>query len=160
MENKNEKLEMSRHSLAHILAKALLELYPDTKLTIGPAIEDGFYYDIDTNENLTPDHFEAIEKKMREILNRGENFVRKGDQVYVEGRIHYSQYQDKNTNETRYSTEIVVDELRKLGRKSDSGSLLENNQQAAQPQPTAAQIVAEVQAEYPSQDAPEEELPF
>ena len=80
--------------------------------------------------------------------------------MYVEGRIHYSQYQDKNTNETRYSTDIVVDELRKLGRKSDSGSLLENNQQAAQPQPTAAQIVAEVQAEYPSQDAPEEELPF
>ena len=65
---KNEKLEMSRHSLAHILAKALLELYPDTKLTIGPAIEDGVYYDIDTSENLTPDHFEAIEKKMREIL--------------------------------------------------------------------------------------------
>ena len=74
---KNEKLEMSRHSLAHVLAKALLELYPDTKLTIGPAIEDGFYYDIDTSENLTPDHFETIEKKMREILNRGENFVRK-----------------------------------------------------------------------------------
>ena len=77
MENKNEKLEMARHSLAHILAKAIMELYPDTKLTIGPAIEDGFYYDIDTSENLTPDHFEAIEKKMREILNRGENFVRK-----------------------------------------------------------------------------------
>ena len=89
-----------------------------------------------------------------------ENFVRKGDQVYVEGRIHYSQYQDKTTNETRYSTDIVVDELRKLGRKSDSGSLLENGQQAAQPQPTAAQIVAEVQAEYPAQDIPEEELPF
>jgi len=77
MENKEEKLNMSRHSLAHILAKAILELYPDTKLTIGPAIEDGFYYDIDTSENLTPDHFETIEKKMREILNRGENFVRK-----------------------------------------------------------------------------------
>lgn len=77
MENKNEKLEMARHSLAHILAKAIIELYPDTKLTIGPAIEDGFYYDIDTSENLTPDHFETIEKKMREILNRGENFVRK-----------------------------------------------------------------------------------
>lgn len=79
MENKekDEKLHMARHSLAHILAKALTELYPSTKLTIGPAIEDGFYYDVDLDEQLTPDHFAAIEKKMKEILNKGENFVRK-----------------------------------------------------------------------------------
>ncbi len=74
---KNEKLHMARHSLAHILAKALVQLYPNTKLTIGPAIDDGFYYDVDTDENLTPDHFETIEKKMKEILNKGENFERK-----------------------------------------------------------------------------------
>ncbi len=79
MENKekDEKLHMARHSLAHVLAKALTELYPSTKLTIGPAIEDGFYYDVDLDEQLTPDHFAAIEKKMKEILNKGENFVRK-----------------------------------------------------------------------------------
>lgn len=76
-EEKNEKLQMSRHSLAHILAKALTELYPSTKLTIGPAIDDGFYYDIDLDKQLTPETFEEIEKKMKEILNRGENFVRK-----------------------------------------------------------------------------------
>ncbi len=74
---KDEKLHMARHSLAHILAKALLQLYPSTKLTIGPAIDDGFYYDVDLDEQLTPDHFDAIEKKMKEIINRGENFVRK-----------------------------------------------------------------------------------
>lgn len=74
---KNEKLHMARHSLAHILAKALTQLYPDVKLTIGPAIDDGFYYDVDTKEMLTPDHFDTIEKKMKEILNKGENFVRK-----------------------------------------------------------------------------------
>lgn len=74
---KNEKLQMARHSLAHILAKALTELYPSTKLTIGPAIEDGFYYDVDLDEQLTPDHFSAIEKKMKEIINKGEPFVRK-----------------------------------------------------------------------------------
>lgn len=74
---KNEKLHMARHSLAHILAKALMELYPSTKLTIGPAIDDGFYYDVDLDEQLTPDHFDAIEKKMREILNKGESFERK-----------------------------------------------------------------------------------
>lgn len=74
---KNEKLHMARHSLAHILAKAIMELYPSTKLTIGPAIDDGFYYDIDLDKQLTPEHFDAIEKKMKEILNKGESFVRK-----------------------------------------------------------------------------------
>ncbi len=74
---KDEKLHRARHSLAHILAKALMELYPSTKLTIGPAIEDGFYYDVDLDEQLTPDHFPTIEKKMKEIINKGEPFVRK-----------------------------------------------------------------------------------
>ena len=74
---KDEKLHRARHSFAHILAKALMELYPSTKLTIGPAIEDGFYYDVDLDEQLTPDHFPAIEKKMKEIINKGEPFVRK-----------------------------------------------------------------------------------
>lgn len=73
----DEKLQKARHSLAHILAKALVSLYPSTKLTIGPAIEDGFYYDVDLDEQLTPDHFEQIEKKMKEILNKGEAFTRK-----------------------------------------------------------------------------------
>lgn len=75
--NKEQEIEKARHSLAHILAKALTSLYPKTKLTIGPAIDDGFYYDIDLDENLTPDHFPAIEKKMKEIINKGEDFKRK-----------------------------------------------------------------------------------
>lgn len=75
--DKQQELEKARHSLAHILAKAIVSLYPKTKLTIGPAIDDGFYYDIDLDENLTPDHFSAIEKKMKEIINKGEPFVRK-----------------------------------------------------------------------------------
>ena len=54
-----------------------MELYPTTKLTIGPAIEDGFYYDIDLDKSITQDQYDVIEKKMREILNKGENFVRK-----------------------------------------------------------------------------------
>ena len=79
MDKKEKELEIqkARHSLAHILAKALVSLYPETKLTIGPAIDDGFYYDVDLGENLTPDHFPAIEKKMKEILNKGEEFKRK-----------------------------------------------------------------------------------
>lgn len=66
MELKKEKdleLEKARHSLAHVLAKALVSLYPDTKLTIGPAIEDGFYYDIDLDHSITPEEFDKIEKR-------------------------------------------------------------------------------------------------
>lgn len=74
--NNDENLMMARHSMAHVLAKALMELYPNTLLTIGPAIDDGFYYDIDLDENLTPEAFPKIEKKMQEILNRGEEFRR------------------------------------------------------------------------------------
>lgn len=72
----DKELEKARHSLAHVLAKALVQLYPSTKLTIGPAIEDGFYYDIDLEHSITPDEFKAIEKKMQEIINRGEEFRR------------------------------------------------------------------------------------
>ncbi len=72
----DKELEKARHSLAHVLAKALVQLYPSTKLTIGPAIEDGFYYDIDLDHSITPDEFKSIEKKMQEIINRGEEFKR------------------------------------------------------------------------------------
>ena len=73
---KDEKIFKARHSLAHILAKALMSLYPNTKLTIGPAIDDGFYYDINLDKNLTPEDFPVIEKKMKEIINKGEDFKR------------------------------------------------------------------------------------
>ncbi len=73
---KDESLMMARHSMAHVLAKAIMELYPSTKLTIGPAIEDGFYYDIDLDVNLTPADYSKIEKNMQEILNKGESFKR------------------------------------------------------------------------------------
>ena len=74
---KEQKQSMMRHSMAHILAKALLQLYPDTKLTIGPEIEDGFYYDVDSEHNFVPEDFDAIEKKMGEIIAKNEDFVRR-----------------------------------------------------------------------------------
>ena len=73
----DEQLVKARHSLAHILAKAIMSIYPETKLTIGPAIEDGFYYDIDLDHSITNDEFGAIEKKMKEIINKGEDFTKK-----------------------------------------------------------------------------------
>ncbi len=72
-----QKQNMYRHSMAHVLAKALMELYPTTQLTIGPAIESGFYYDIDLERALVEDDFKQIENKMAEIIKRDEPFTRK-----------------------------------------------------------------------------------
>ncbi len=71
-----EALELIRHDAAHVLAEAVQELYPGTQVTIGPAIADGFYYDFARNDPFTPDDFPRIEAKMREIVARGEKFVR------------------------------------------------------------------------------------
>jgi threonyl-tRNA synthetase len=60
-------LEVIRHSTAHLLAQAVKELYPETQITIGPVIEDGFYYDFAREDRFTPEDLEAIEKKMAEI---------------------------------------------------------------------------------------------
>jgi len=64
-----EALEIVRHSSAHLMAQAIVELFPGTKLAIGPVIENGFYYDIDSSHKFTPDDFPAIEKKMGELAD-------------------------------------------------------------------------------------------
>jgi threonyl-tRNA synthetase len=71
-----EALELIRHDAAHVLAEAVQALYPGTQVTIGPAIENGFYYDFHRNEPFTPEDFPAIEAKMREIVARNAPFVR------------------------------------------------------------------------------------
>jgi threonyl-tRNA synthetase len=71
-----EALEMIRHDAAHILAEAVQALHPGTQVTIGPSIENGFYYDFARNEPFTPEDFVAIEAKMREIVARNSGFVR------------------------------------------------------------------------------------
>ena len=69
-------LELIRHDAAHVLAEAVQELWPGTQVTIGPVIENGFYYDFARNEPFTPDDFPAIEKKMREIVGRNRPFTK------------------------------------------------------------------------------------
>src|SRR4051795_1898678 len=69
-------LELIRHDAAHVLAEAVQSLWPGTQVTIGPVIENGFYYDFFRNQPFTPEDFEAIEKKMREIIARDKPFVR------------------------------------------------------------------------------------
>lgn len=71
-----EALDLIRHDCAHVLAEAVQALYPGTQVTIGPSIENGFYYDFARNEPFTPEDFSAIEAKMREIIARNAGFER------------------------------------------------------------------------------------
>ena len=66
-----------RHSAAHIMAQAVLEMFPEGKIAIGPPIEDGFYYDFDLPRALTPEDLEALERRMREIIGGGHEFARR-----------------------------------------------------------------------------------
>jgi threonyl-tRNA synthetase len=71
----DEKLEKKRHSLAHLLAAAVLEIYPNAKITLGPAVTDGFYYDIDFGEEkVTDDDLKKIQKGMKKLLNKWDGF--------------------------------------------------------------------------------------
>jgi len=91
----NLKLEKMRHSASHILAQAVLKLYPDTKLGIGPAIENGFYYDFDFTEPIEEEDLGKIEKEMKKIIKQNlpfkqvmmsrkeaEEYLKKTDQIY------------------------------------------------------------------------------
>ncbi len=66
-----------RHSAAHVMAQAVLEMFPDGKISIGPPVENGFYYDFDLPRNLTPEDLEAIEKRMRQIVQGKHEFKKK-----------------------------------------------------------------------------------
>ncbi|MCZ4272791.1 threonine--tRNA ligase [Maritalea porphyrae] len=72
----DDALELIRHDCAHVLAEAVQELWPDTQVTIGPSIENGFYYDFARDQHFTEQDFVAIEKKMAEIIARGAEFTR------------------------------------------------------------------------------------
>ena len=71
-----EGLEVIRHDAAHVFAQAIKDLYPDTQITIGPAIENGFYYDIYPKKPLSVDDLPAIEKRMRELVDADIPIVR------------------------------------------------------------------------------------
>ncbi|QFU16849.1 threonine--tRNA ligase [Microvirga thermotolerans] len=88
-------LELIRHDCAHVLAEAVQELFPGTQVTIGPVIENGFYYDFARDEPFTPEDFAAIEAKMREIIARDKPFTKevwsreKARQVFAEKGERY-----------------------------------------------------------------------
>jgi threonyl-tRNA synthetase len=89
MEN-SEKLQHMRHSAAHLLAAAVLRLWPDTKLTIGPAIENGFYYDFEFSNPISDSDFPKIEKMMAKTLADWTHFVRR-EVTKEEAREYYKQ---------------------------------------------------------------------
>ena len=74
MSSKKPTLEQKRHSLAHILAQAVLDMFPEAKLGIGPDIESGFYYDFDLPRTLIPEDLPILEKKMKHIIKQNQKF--------------------------------------------------------------------------------------
>lgn len=84
-------LDILRHSSAHVMAQAVKELYPSVKLTFGPSTDTGFYYDFDYDRTFTPQDLEAIEKRMKEIVEKNDPFVRrevsKGEAIEVFGKM-------------------------------------------------------------------------
>ena len=88
-------LELIRHDAAHVMAEAVQELWPGTQVTIGPVIENGFYYDFARNEPFTPDDLPKIEKKMKEIIARNRPFTKevwsrdKAKDVFAEKGEHF-----------------------------------------------------------------------
>ncbi len=75
--NKENHIEHARHSLAHLLAAAVLEMYPDTKLTLGPAVDTGFYYDFEFSKPISDDALPKIEKSMKKLLTSWKKFEHK-----------------------------------------------------------------------------------
>ncbi len=70
-------LAILRHSTAHVLAQAVQELFPETRLGIGPPIQDGFYYDFDPQEPFTPEDLKKLEKRMKELVSKSQRFFRR-----------------------------------------------------------------------------------
>jgi threonyl-tRNA synthetase len=98
----DDALELLRHDAAHVLAEAAKELYPEIQITIGPIIEDGFFYDFSRPEPFTPDDLEAIEARMHEIVGRDETVSR---EVWARAEaVDY--FKDKGEH---YKAEIIAD---------------------------------------------------
>ena len=84
-------LSTLRHSLAHIMAEAVLQLYPQTKFAIGPNIENGFYYDFEFKDKLIPNDLKKIEKRMGKILQQNFDFVQKDILIKEAKKLFFDQ---------------------------------------------------------------------
>ncbi|MDC1142179.1 threonine--tRNA ligase [Planctomycetota bacterium] len=103
----DEALEVLRHSAAHMMADAILRLYPKAQLTIGPVVEDGFYYDIYLSEGkISTDDFKAIESEMKKIAKAKSPFVRCVSD-YDEANEHYARYKAIDGGANKFKQELV-----------------------------------------------------
>ncbi len=101
----SEGLEILRHSCAHIMAEAICAIWPAAKLVYGPAVEDGFYYDIDLDEPIRPDDFPRIEEKMREVIRADKPFIRREmSRAEALKKLAGDKYKTDNINRTDSST--------------------------------------------------------
>ncbi|MDD3911609.1 MAG: threonine--tRNA ligase, partial [Bacteroidales bacterium] len=98
-----EKLEIKRHSLAHILAAAVMEMFPEAKFGVGPNIENGFYYDFDLPRTLIPEDLPILEEKMKEIIGKNLPFEKK--MISRENAIEHFKKAGQN-----YKVEILGEE--------------------------------------------------
>ncbi len=89
----DEALEILRHSSAHLLAQAIKRLYPDAKLGVGPVIENGFYYDIDTSKAITSEDLPVIEKEMKQLINENIEILR-SDVSRAEAQARFAAIED------------------------------------------------------------------
>jgi threonyl-tRNA synthetase len=104
-----DALEVLRHSAAHLMADAILRVFPKAQLTIGPAIEDGFYYDIYYPEGkITPDDFPKIEGEMQRIADASTPFVRCASS-YDEASEHFERYRAIDGGNNKFKQEIVAE---------------------------------------------------
>jgi threonyl-tRNA synthetase len=104
-----EALEVLRHSAAHLMADAILRVFPKAQLTIGPSVEDGFYYDIYYPDGkITPDDFPKVEEEMQRIAEQSTAFVRCAS-TYDEASEHFQRYRAIDGGNNKFKQEIVAD---------------------------------------------------
>src|SRR5262249_6681262 len=106
-EKDRDALDVLRHSCAHVMARAVMRVFPGVKLAFGPTIENGFYYDIDVEPPLKEDDFPKIEEEMRKIISQAEPVER------FEPPVSQARALCKDLNQT-YKVEHIDDELKKF----------------------------------------------
>lgn len=115
MSDNNEHLHAMRHSLAHITASAVKQLWPEAKFGVGPVVENGFYYDIDLGEQkISESDFKKIEKSMRTIINKGQEFERfetPVDEAIEWARVNGQPYKEELLNDLKRSGTTVAKDL-------------------------------------------------
>ncbi len=106
-----EGLEVIRHSAAHVMAQAVQAIWPDVKVTIGPVVDNGFYYDFDSPRTFSPDDFEKIEKKMMEIIN-ADLEIKREEMSAEQAKATFAKLGEK------FKLELIDDIVAKTGTKT------------------------------------------